>query len=114
MILFVSRFIPVKDSLEHMARTLADSGAYRILRRLESRTEYHPTDESPKLVAAIVDVETTGTNPDRDKIIEFGICLFEYDRHDARIYQVLGSWGVVRRHRLFDPTGDREHYRYYR
>jgi hypothetical protein len=25
-----------------------------------------------------VDVETTGTNPDRDKIIEFGICLFEY------------------------------------
>jgi DNA polymerase III epsilon subunit-like protein len=35
-------------------------------------------------VAAVVDVETTGTNPDRDKIIEFGICLFEYDRQNGR------------------------------
>jgi DNA polymerase-3 subunit epsilon len=39
-----------------------------------------------------VEVETTGTNPDRDKIIEFGICLFEYDRQSGRIYRVLGSW----------------------
>jgi DNA polymerase-3 subunit epsilon len=38
-----------------------------------------------------VDVETTGTNPDRDKIIELGICLFEYDRQNGRIYKVLGS-----------------------
>jgi DNA polymerase III subunit epsilon len=39
-----------------------------------------------------VDVETTGTNPDRDKIIELGICLFEYARQNGRIYKVLGSW----------------------
>jgi DNA polymerase III subunit epsilon len=39
-----------------------------------------------------VDVETTATNLDRDKIIEFGICLFEYDRQNGRIYNVLGSW----------------------
>ncbi len=39
-----------------------------------------------------MDVETTGTNPDRDKIIELGICLFEYDRENGRIYRVLGSW----------------------
>jgi len=39
-----------------------------------------------------VDVETTGTNPDRYKIIELGICLFEYERQSGRIYKVLGSW----------------------
>jgi Exonuclease len=39
-----------------------------------------------------VDVETTGTIPDRDKIIELGVCLFEYDRQNGRIYKVLGSW----------------------
>jgi DNA polymerase-3 subunit epsilon len=39
-----------------------------------------------------VDVETTGTKPDREKIIELGICLFEYDRQTGRIYKVLGSW----------------------
>jgi DNA polymerase-3 subunit epsilon len=36
--------------------------------------------------------ETTGTNPDCDKIIELGICLFEYGRQTGQIYKVLDSW----------------------
>jgi DNA polymerase III subunit epsilon len=79
-------------ALEQIADALVESGDYRVIRRLEPRTEYHPADDTPKLVAAIVDVETTSTAPDRDKIIEFAICLFEYGRHDGRIYKVLGSW----------------------
>jgi DNA polymerase III subunit epsilon len=79
-------------SLEQMARSLVESGEYRVTSRLEAQAEYHPPDNSPKLVAAVVDVETTGTNPDRDKIIELGICLFEYERQTGRIYKVLGSW----------------------
>ena len=82
----------VEYSLEQMARSLVESGDYRVTSRLEPQAEYHPPDNSPKLVAAVVDVETTGTNPDRDKIIELGICLFEYDRQNGRIYKVLGSW----------------------
>jgi DNA polymerase-3 subunit epsilon len=69
-----------------------ESGDYRVTSRLEPQAEYHPPDSRPKLVAAVVDVETTGTNPDRDKIVELGICLFEYDRQSGRIYKVLGSW----------------------
>src|ERR1700730_2296703 len=79
-------------SLEQMARSLVDSGDYRVTSRLEPQAEYHPPDNRPKVVAAVVDVETTGTNPDSDKIIELGICLFEYDRQTGRIYRVLGSW----------------------
>jgi hypothetical protein len=79
-------------SLEQMARSLVKSGDYRVTSRLEPQAEYHPPDDIPKFVAAVVDVETTGTNPDRDKIIELGICLFEYDRQNGRIYKVLGSW----------------------
>jgi len=82
----------MEHSLEKMARTLVESGHYRVTSRPETPTEYHPPDSSPKLVAAVVDVETTDINPDRDKIIEFGICLFEYDRETGRIYKVLGSW----------------------
>src|SRR5260370_9229948 len=82
----------MEPTLQQMARSLAESGDYRVISRLEPQTEYHPADNSPKLVAAIVDVETTGTTPDRDRIIELGICLFEYCRHDGRIYKVLGSW----------------------
>jgi DNA polymerase-3 subunit epsilon len=79
-------------SLEQMARSLVESGDYRVTSRLEPQVEYHPPDNSPKLAAAVVDLETTGTNPDRDRIIELGICLFEYDRQSGRIYKVLGSW----------------------
>ena len=82
----------VERTLEQMARSLVESGDYRITSRLEPQAEYHPPDDSPKLVAAVVDVETTGTNPDSDSIIELGICLFEYDRQNGRIYKVLGSW----------------------
>ena len=78
-------------TLEYMARSLVESGDYRVTSRLEPQAEYHPPDNSPKLVAAVVDVETTGTNPESDKIIELGICLFEYDRQSGRIYRVLGS-----------------------
>jgi DNA polymerase-3 subunit epsilon len=83
---------PAEYSLEQMGRSLVKSGDYRVTSRLEPQTEYHPTDSTPKLVAAVVDVETTGTNPDQDRIIELGICLFEYDRQSGRIYKVLGSW----------------------
>jgi hypothetical protein len=75
-----------------MARSLVESGDYRVTSRLEPQAEYHPPDSRPKLIAAVVDVETTGTNPDSDKIIELGICLFEYDRQNGQIYKVLGSW----------------------
>jgi DNA polymerase III epsilon subunit-like protein len=70
-----------------MARSLVESGDYRVTSRLERQTEYHPTDNSPKLVAAVVDVETTGINPESDRIIE----LFDYDRRSGRIYKVLAS-----------------------
>jgi hypothetical protein len=82
----------MEPQLEQMARSLVESGDYRVTSRLEPKAEYHQADDSPKLVAAVVDVETTGINPDRDKIVELGICLFEYDRQSGRIYRVLGSW----------------------
>ncbi len=82
----------MEPTLEQMARSLAESGNYRITSRLEQQTEYHPADGIPKLVAALVDVETTGINPESDKIIELAICLFEYDRQTGRIYKVPGSW----------------------
>jgi DNA polymerase III epsilon subunit-like protein len=55
-----------------MARSLVESGNYRVSSRLEPQAEYHRPDNTPKLVAAVVDVETTGTNPDGDRIIELG------------------------------------------
>ncbi len=88
----VGNICEMERTLEQMAQSLVESGDYCITSRLEPQTEYHVADATPKLTAAVVDVETTGTNPDRDRIIELGICLFEYDRQNGRIYKVLGSW----------------------
>jgi hypothetical protein len=44
-------------TLEQMADALVESGDYRVTRRLQPRTEYHPADDNPKLIAAVVDVE---------------------------------------------------------
>jgi hypothetical protein len=52
-------------SVQQMARLLAESGDYRVTSRLGALTEYHPPDNHPKLVAAVVDVETAGTHHDR-------------------------------------------------
>ena len=82
----------MEPTLEQMAQSLVVSGDYRVTNRLGPHTEYHPPDSIAKLVAAVVDVETTGIDPDHDKIIELGICLFEYDRQTGRIYKVLGAW----------------------
>ena len=82
----------MEPTLDQMARSLAESGEYRVTSRLGTLTEYHQPDNSPKRVAAVVDVETTGTDPDHDKIIELGIFLFEYEEQSGRIYRILGSW----------------------
>jgi hypothetical protein len=91
-------------SLEHMARSLVESGDYRVTSRLEPQAEYHLPDNSPKLVAAVVDAETTGTNPESDKIIELGICLFGIRPSERADLQSPRLLRVVRRSRLFDPA----------
>jgi DNA polymerase-3 subunit epsilon len=57
-------------TLEQMADALVESGDYRVTRRLQPRTEYQPADDNPKFIAAVVDVETTGTDPEHDEIID--------------------------------------------
>jgi hypothetical protein len=73
----------MEPTLEQMARLLAESGEYRVTSRLGTLTEYRVADDPPKLVAAVEGVETTGTDPNCDRIIELGISLFEYDRPAA-------------------------------
>jgi hypothetical protein len=47
----------MEPTLEQMARSLAESGEYRVTSRLGTPTEYHPADDTPKLIAAVADVD---------------------------------------------------------
>lgn len=78
-------------TLERYAATLEESGAYRVLRRLEPRTEFQPVDPgvTPKL-GLIVDVETTGLDPAKDQVIELGLVAFEFSA-GGEVYRVVDT-----------------------
>ena len=64
-----------REELEIMATKLAAHPDYRVLRRLDT-TRQRPALEGPTVRrAAIVDTETTGTDPTVDKVIELAIVV---------------------------------------
>ena len=76
------------DSLESIARQLEASPDYRVLRRFVPPSRYHEGDGSPTATGVVVDVETTGLDPSRDKLIEFCGVPFEFERESGRILAV--------------------------
>jgi len=78
----------VTSSLESLAKKLEASPDYRVLRRFVPPTRYHDGDGSSTATALVVDVETTGLDPVRERIIEFCGVPFEYERDSGRILTV--------------------------
>jgi DNA polymerase-3 subunit epsilon len=72
---------------EEMAKILEHTGAFRVLRRLTSRTVITPDDGSELKNGLVVDVETTGLDPNKDEIIELAMVPFSYSL-DGRIFDV--------------------------
>jgi DNA polymerase-3 subunit epsilon len=69
------------DADEAMAKRLAQTGRYRILRQLLPRpvsTDWPPAAEGRK-IGIILDTETTGLDHAKDEIIELGMVAFLYD-----------------------------------
>jgi DNA polymerase-3 subunit epsilon len=89
------------DATDHeaMARILEATGNYRILRRLSPRRVFTDRDGSPTRTGIFLDLETTGLDPTRDEIVEFGMVPFTYAL-DGRIFDVGDSFG-----RLRQPVG---------
>lgn len=73
---------------ESLVRKLEVTGDYRVLRRFVPPQRYHEGDGSPTASALVVDVETTGLDPARERIIEFCGVPFEYERESGRILAV--------------------------
>ena len=81
----------VKDT-EQLAAQLEEHPDYRVLRRLDT-TRTVPALEGPTVRrAAIVDTETTGTDPAVDKVIELAVVVFEYCHATGVVGRVLGSY----------------------
>lgn len=67
-------------TLEEMARTLEESGDYRILRRMRPRQHFNDPDSAEAFIGVIMDVETTGIDTAGDEVIELGMIKFAFSR----------------------------------
>lgn len=62
-----------------MARALEASGRYRVLRRLDAPRLAQGAGVGQLRQGIVLDLETTGLDPAKDEIIEFGMVPFTYD-----------------------------------
>ncbi|PDT07924.1 3'-5' exonuclease [Rhizobium sp. M1] len=77
---------------EDMARTLEESGNYRILRKLTARPIATVRRPEFSRLGVILDTETTGLNHRNDEIIEIGAVAFTFD-DDGAIGDIVGIYG---------------------
>lgn len=76
------------DKLESLASELEKSPDFRVLRRFVPPSRYHEGDGSATARGLVVDVETTGLDAARDRIIEFCGVPFEFEKESGRILGV--------------------------
>lgn len=74
--------------LESLATKLEASADYRVLRRFVPPSRYHEGDGSATAKGVVVDVETTGLDTAREKIIEFCGVPFEFEKESGKILEV--------------------------
>ncbi len=79
------------DDLDALAARLAATGRYRIQRKLSPRRFITPSDGTPTRLGVMIDVETTGLDPQKDEVIELAMVPFTYSR-DGRIFEILPSY----------------------
>jgi len=81
-------------TLAAMAEALANSGDYRVLRRLAPRNAFVPSLGQSTKTAILIDVETTGLDQRKDEVVELGMVKFDYlpDGRIAGLRDVFSSF----------------------
>lgn len=73
-------------------RFLEQDDQYRVIQRLPNTDRYHEGEPTTSRIGIAIDIESTGLDIHKDKIIELGFVAFEYDAGSGRVYRVLHSF----------------------
>jgi len=77
------------EAIQH----LEQADQYRVMQRLKAPDHYNPGKPDTARIGMVLDTETTGLDTGKDKIIELGFIIFEYDAHTGKIYHILKRYG---------------------
>jgi DNA polymerase-3 subunit epsilon len=84
-----------REAANALAARLAQHPDFRVLTRLDTSREWPAIAGPTARRAAIVDTETTGTDPAVDKVIELAVVVFEYCHESGAVGRVLGSYAAL-------------------
>ncbi len=91
-----------EKELQQSISYFRNSTQYRIIEKYQKPQQYHIDDQALKYRGIFLDVETTGLDYTRDKIIELGIVCFEYSS-DGRIFRILEEFSAYQDPRIPIP-----------
>lgn len=80
------------SAITEAVRLLESHPDFKLIRRISPRKSFAESDGRVLSKGVVVDTETTGTNADKDAIIELGMVLFEYDPETGIVCKVLDSF----------------------
>ncbi len=79
--------------IEQALSLLSSHPDYRVVTRIPARRSKFAAPDGRRLEkGVIVDTETTGTDQDRDAIIELGMIAFEYDPETGEAFRILETF----------------------
>ena len=83
-----------REDVEALAARLELDPDYRVLRRIRDVAPDPAASPTSWPIATIVDVETTGRDPARDRVVELGMLSFRYDPLTGEVGAPVaaGSW----------------------
>lgn len=73
---------------------LRQNPSFRVLQKYQPREQYYSDPECTPLVGIYLDIETTGLNSKKDKIIELSMVRFEF-LPDGRIFRILDTYEAL-------------------